>query len=127
MIQKGIGELWANFYLKRNLLCSCMVWVNGSFNFYMISFYLKYFPGTVYVNAMSFAAADLTAYTLSGIFLKFFTVRNGLTLSYSIALLAGISYFFVYKTTTDWIIPLVVACCRIGSSMSFNIGYISVA
>jgi hypothetical protein len=104
-----------------------MVWVHGSFNFYMITFYLKYFPGNVYVNAMSFAAADLTAYTCSGLILKFLTIRVGLTLAYSIALLSGFTYFFFYKSSIEWIIPLIVALCRVGTSMSYNIGYVSVA
>lgn len=73
-----------------------MVWVHGSFNFYMITFYLKYFPGNIYVNAMSFAGADLVAYTCSGIILKFFTIRQGLTFSYSVALTSGILYFFFF-------------------------------
>jgi hypothetical protein len=58
--------------LKRNLLCSVMVWMHGSFNFYLITFYLKYFPGNIYVNSMCFASADFIAYMMSGMVLKKF-------------------------------------------------------
>ena len=64
---KGLRELWTNPDLKKNLIASCFVWLHGSFNFYLITFYLKYFPGNIFVNAMSFATADLIAYTSSGI------------------------------------------------------------
>lgn len=73
--ERGLIELWKNRQLKINLICSCMVWLHGSFNFYMLTFYLKYFPGNIFVNAMSFAAADLIAYSCSGIVLKLFSIR----------------------------------------------------
>ena len=52
-----------------------MVWMHGSFNFYLITFYLKSFPGNMFVNAICFAFADMTAYMSSGLVLKFFKVR----------------------------------------------------
>jgi len=104
-----------------------MVWLHGSFNFYLITFYLKYFPGNIFVNAMCFAFADLIAYSCSGIVLKFFYIRQGMFFSYSLSLVAGILYLLNYNTTIPWLIPVLVVFARIGGSMSFNIGYVSVS
>ena len=104
-----------------------MVWMHGSFNFYLITFYLKSFPGNMFVNAICFACADLIAYMCSGIVLKFFKIRQGLTFSYLVSLIAGGIYLFSYKTTNKWLIPLLVGISRAGGAMSFNIGYVSVS
>jgi len=53
--------LWADPLLKRNLMASCCSWLFASFNFYMITFYLKYFPGNIFVNSLTFAGADASA------------------------------------------------------------------
>jgi hypothetical protein len=125
--QKGLIELWKIRPLKINLLASVMIWTHGSFNFYLITFFLKYFPGNIFANAMSFAAADIIAYTCSGLVLKFTSVRKGLMIGYSIAALGSILYLTMYKSDAEWVIPMLVALCRVGSSMSFNMGYVSVA
>ena len=75
-----------------------MVWVNASFNFFLITFYLKYFPGNIFINSICFASADLIAYLSSGVVLKFFFIRQGLFFSYSLSLIAGIVYLLNYDT-----------------------------
>lgn len=125
--QKGLIELWSNPLLKKNLIGSNMIWINGSFNFYLITFFLKYFPGNVYVNAIAFACADLFAYTCSGIVLKFLNVRLGLCIAYSIATASSLVFLLANGAEKDWVVPLIIAACRIGSSMSFNMGYVAVA
>ena len=93
----------------------------------MITFYLKNFPGNVYVNSMCFAAADFIAYMSSGMVLKFLTISRGLFLSYTISVIAALIYIFNYQTSSKYLIPVLVCFSRMGGSMSFNIGYVSVA
>lgn len=106
-----------------------MIWLHGSFNFYLITFYLKYFPGNIFVNAMCFASADMVAYLSSGLVLKYLKIRQGLAFSYSFALIGSIIYLCVFSIDglPDYAIPAIVAVCRVGGSMSFNIGYVSVS
>lgn len=103
------------------------MWLLSSFNFYLITFYLKYFPGIVYENSLCFACADLCAFLLSGLFLKYFTVSKALFFSYLSSLIAGIFYLILYSTDVPGVIPTLVTFSRLGGSMSFNIGYVSVA
>lgn len=113
--------------LKVNLICSCMVWLHGSFNFYLITFYLKSFPGNIFVNSMCFASADIIAYLCTGLVLKFLKIKQGLAFSYSLSFLSGIFYLVNYKTEVGWLIPTMIAFSRVGASMSFNIGYVSIS
>lgn len=71
---QSIGALFAEPVLLANLIASCFTWLFASFNFYLITFYLKYFPGNVFVNSLCFAVADALAFSSSGMFLRFVTV-----------------------------------------------------
>jgi hypothetical protein len=114
------------------LICSCFIWLFSSFNFYLITFYLKSFPGSIYINSSCFAVADMLAFLASGIILNKVTIKQGLCFSYSLSLVASLVYQFMYIRADEemirkYAIPLIILFCRIGGSMSFNIGYISVA
>lgn len=124
---KGLKDLWSNSWLKVNLICSCFVWLFGSFNFYMLTFYLKYFRTNVYVSAMCFAVADMLAYLSSGIVCNFFSIRYGLMISYGFAVIGSLLYNTLFWLDNAWFVPLVVGICRLGGSMAFNVGYVSVA
>ena len=39
-------------------------------NSYLLTFYLKYFPGSVFTNTSCFALSDLFAYAITGSILK---------------------------------------------------------
>ena len=99
----------------------------SSFNFYLITFYLKKFPGSIYVNSFCFGFADMIAFLSSGMILKYYTIAQGLSFSYSLSLIAGCLYLAFYSVQIPWVIPVLVCFSRIGGSMSFNIGYVSVA
>ena len=127
------NDLWSNQRLKINLISSCCIWLLSSFNFYLITFYLKSFPGSIYLNSACFAGADMIAFLTSGIVLNRVTIRQGLSFSYSISMISGLFYLLIFKqaensdVVKNQVIPIVIGFCRIGGSMSFNIGYISVA
>ena len=119
-------EIIADPVLKKNLWASCFTWLLSAFNFYLITFYLKNIPGSVYLNSVLFALADMCAFLSSGIILKFLKIHQGLTISYGLSLIGGICYLIFYDTDLPWVIP-VLLCVRYGGAMSFNIGYVSVA
>jgi len=123
----SIKVLWMDLKLRTNLISSVMCWLLSSFNFYLITFYLKSFPGNIYVNSLCFAGADMLAYVSSGVLLSKITVSQGFTLSYALSVFGGVLYLLFYTSSNEFVIPVIVTFTRIGGSMSFNIGYISVA
>jgi len=124
---QSLAALLADPVLRTNLIASCFTWLFASFNFYLITFYLKYFPGNIYINSLCFALSDAMAFTSSGMFLRFVTVSQGITLANIIGLSGGLLYLAFYKTASGYTIPIIVCISRLGGAMNFNIGYVSVA
>lgn len=90
----------------------------------MGTFFLKYFPGNIFENSLFFAASDLIAFGFSGIILKKARVNYGLALAFIIASSGGLMYMFFMKSTS--MIPYIICLIRVGITMAYNIGYISV-
>lgn len=44
--------------LRNNLLAMCCIWSVSGFCFYLIDFYVKYFPGSVFFNKGFFGICD---------------------------------------------------------------------
>jgi hypothetical protein len=47
--------------LRNNLAAMCSIWAVSGFCFYLIDFYVKYFPGSVFVNKGVFGLCDAMA------------------------------------------------------------------
>ena len=71
-VSETVIEIFKDNKLKINLISSCINWVISIFNFYLITFYLKSVPGSIYLNSICFASADLLAYLSSGLIMKYF-------------------------------------------------------
>ncbi len=46
---------------RRSLFAVCGLWVYSAFNYYLIGYYVKYFPGDVFVNFMTMTIAEVIA------------------------------------------------------------------
>lgn len=123
-----LKEIMADPTYKTNLIASAAIQSLSAFNFYLITFDLKSFPGNIYVNSLCYAAADLTAYICSGLLLKYASVTKGFIASGTVTMVASVVFIFVvagggYESLS----PVVISFARVGCCMSFNIGYVAVA
>ena len=100
-----------------------VIWCALIVNYYIVAFYLKYFPGNIFQNSFTMAFSDVVSYMISGFVLK----RMGLTKSVIISLvtagLGSILYLFFFHQIA--MIPLFIVMCRIGNSMLLNIMYVT--
>lgn len=96
-----------------------------SFNFYMLTFFMKYFPGDIFENSLSFAFSDLVAFTMSGLIIKYTTVVRGYQIAFLISTIGGILYV-LFSSVAASMIPVFICLSRMGVTMAFNMGYISV-
>jgi len=69
----------------------------------------------------------MMAFTASGIFLQWVTITQAIVFANSVALVGAVSYLFNQNATNPIVIPACICVSRIGGSMCFNIGYVSVA
>lgn len=105
------------------MIFACITWSCSMFNFYLITFYLKYFPGSIFKNSIYFAIADFTSFVVSGTILKKTNANKTLFISFVVAGIGALTYLFFYWNLA--LVPLFILCSRIGNSMAFNTLYIS--
>ena len=93
------------------------------FNFFLLSFYFKYFPGSIFTNSITFASADMISYFLSGLLMRCLNTNQMLILGQTISSTGAILYFFLYSN--EVVVPIVILLSRFGNSVSFNTVYIT--
>ena len=120
--QQSIRELCHNRRLRLNLVFSNVIWCSIMFNYYVIAFYIKYFPGNIFQNTLAFVFSDLFSYVLSGTILKKTNMKTTLILAQSISIVGSLLYLFLYQHL--FLIPIIIVLCRFGIGMSFNTVYV---
>ena len=125
MAQKpDFRDMWREIKLRGNLIGCVLLWSMCSFNFYMLTFFMKYFPGNIFENSLCFAFSDLIAFTLSGLVIRYTTVVRGYKLVFLISSTGGVLYMLFSNVPA--LIPVFLCLSRMGVTMAFNMGYISV-
>lgn len=84
---------------------------------------MKYFPGNIFENSISFAVSDMIAYTISGSILKVTNTSRTLMLSYSVSIVGGTLYLIFHQKES--LIPIFIILSRVGNAMSFNTVYVT--
>ncbi|CDW89142.1 solute carrier family member 5 [Stylonychia lemnae] len=120
---KSLKQLFKRKDLRRNLLFSTVIWTSIVFNFFLVSFYLKYFPGSIFLNCIYFAIADIFAYLLSGLIIKYLNASKAIIVAQVISSIGALLYLILF--TNQDIVPVVIILSRIGNSMSFNTVYVT--
>jgi MFS family permease len=121
--EPSVKELWKVKLLRRNLIGSTILWSCSAFNFYLLTFFLKYFPGNIYENSFFFGIADFIAYAGSGLLLKRTNVVTALYIAFLIDFTGGILYIMFHNNLA--LVPIIICICRGGVTMTYNIGYVS--
>ena len=99
----------------------CVEWSVCSFNFYLLSFLLKYIHGNIYINAMVSSIADMIAYSASGVFFNYFRVKKSFLIYWIIAMIGGITLLILEGIdSNDYLIATFVMISRLGLTSSFN-------
>ena len=107
-----------------NLILMAIFWTSSSFNYYIITFYLKYIPGSVYVNTVLSCAAEITAYLVSGVIMKIFGVKLSFIIAYILAATGGILMVIFFNASDD-LIAVFVLFTKFGIASAFNLTYLA--
>ena len=75
-----------------NLLIMLILWVAASFDYFLISFQLKYIEGDVFINTIVSSSSEITAYMLSAFFYKSLGARLTFMGSFGIAISGAAAY-----------------------------------
>ena len=89
-------------------------------NFYIIAFYIKYFPGSMFVNSIALGSSDIVSYAIAAFLLKKSNTRVCLVVSFILSVIGSVTYQFV---KAENLIPVVVILCRSGNAMAITTLY----
>jgi hypothetical protein len=107
-----------------NLAIVVVVWIASSFNFYLISFQLKYIKGDVFVNTFVSAGSELPAIIIGGLMYQKVGLRFTLCLFFCIALSGSICLLILSDLRED-LIPIFILLAKAGVSGTFNLCYLA--
>ncbi len=110
--------------MKTNLWAAILIYSEASFNFYLLNFYLKYFPGNIFQNSFYFACSDLTAFVLAGLFLQYTSMKTSIRIGAILGGTGGMLYLCLSDRLD--LIPIMICLARVGQSIIFNTAIISV-
>ena len=105
-----------------NLVLMCVFWTASSFNYYLMTFFLKYIPGNLFVNTSIASLSEISSYVLSAYVMKFL----GLKISYIMAWLIGATggILMVIFSNNDQMMGVFVLLSKFGVSFAFNNSYL---
>jgi hypothetical protein len=81
----GEQENFTNLVIYAYLYCA------ASFNYYLITFYLKYLPGNIFQNMMAASIAECTASLAIGLVVRKLGPKNAFKVTYGLFTIAGMS------------------------------------
>jgi len=65
-------------------------WVAASFNFYLITFFMKYIPGSIFLNTCFSSISESSGKIVAGVYLGKFGPRKALSFVYLVSCISGI-------------------------------------
>ena len=77
-LQKSISQHLKNPRTFRNIIILSGSWLTATFSYYMINFYIKYLPGSIYYNTIFCGIADTIGYFLTGILFQYVGAKASL-------------------------------------------------
>lgn len=66
------------------------LWIAIGFNYYVLLLYVKYIPGTIYLNSYMLSIAEVSGVILSLFFYKCFKVQRTFLLGFGTSLAGGL-------------------------------------
>jgi Na+/melibiose symporter-like transporter len=107
-----------------NLALLTVNWVAASFNYYMLTFYMKYVPGDIYVNSTVGAFAEIAGDIVAGILMKWLGFKAAFVIAFIIAGIGGFCIGFI--STSGVGIAFFVLWAKFGISFAFNLCYLAI-
>ena len=117
----SIKELFRNKTHFCNLIIMIINWCMCSFSYYVIGFFVKYFKGNMYTNAIMMGLADLSATFIIKIAQSFVSTKPAFLISFMLICFSTILYFFVQNS--ELLVPMCILLMRSGAAFAFSLAY----
>ena len=121
----SLKQLVGNKTLLKNLIILSIQMVCCSFNFYMFGFLMKYIKGSVYINTISGAIADIIATIASGFLYTKFGIKKALFYSWIVATIGGVLMSTLTPFVPSSFCAVLVMFSRLGMSSAYNLVFLA--
>ena len=109
-----------------NLVIMTFMWSSCAFNYYMVMFQLKYWPGNIFTNTIAAGFGELLADVAGGVIYSKLRIKKTFSIIYLISIVGGLLIIFWGEElkTTLWM-PFFVILAKFGISAGFTVVYVS--
>jgi MFS transporter, OCT family, solute carrier family 22 (organic cation transporter), member 4/5 len=105
----------------KNLMIMIINWSSCSFSYYLLSYYTKYFKGTIYSNTALLGLADILATFSMRIMQNFFETKTSFMISFSLVFVVSWFYYIVMHEVV--LVAIWVLLMRYGVTTAFSLAY----
>ena len=109
--------------VMNNLVCMTVVWVTGSFCYYLISYQFKYMKGNIFIFGIISGLSDILACSLTAFLHEAMGFNKALILSYVLAIYGMVALILV-PTEDQLLLSLFILGSKFGISSVFNLAYL---
>lgn len=122
---KDIKILYDSPEHRKSLIGVLGIWIYSSFTYYLIGYYVKYFPGDIFTNFLMMTIAEIIAPITLRFVQKKFTTKY--VSRYLLLCAAGTSVLFIVNDYfgSVTIIPVLILLIRIFVKAVYSLGYYS--
>ena len=118
-----IGIMASNKRMLGNLIAVLIVWSVSGFSYYLLDFYVKYFPGSVFLNKALFGVVDALGLFYIQFVQRFFKkVSSVIRLSMAGTVLLCLLYYGL-TPLTPVLVPVIIALIRMQVNSMQSYGY----
>jgi Sugar (and other) transporter len=107
-----------------NLLLMVYIWIASSFDMYLITFQLKYLPGSIFVNSLVSSTVDIPISILGGVLYHRYGVRITLPIAYAMSLIGSIA-LLILGNKVEALVPIMVMLARGGVKVALDLCYLA--
>lgn len=101
-----------------------IIWTVSGFTYYLLEFYVKYFPGNVFFNKALFGVADsCSIWAIKYLQLKFDTVKSVLRIVLAIVAIISLIFLFSKEINPVLTVPILVGLIRMSANCVQSYGY----
>jgi len=112
----------SNKVIFLNLVLMVILWSVSSLDYYLITFFMKYIPGNLYVNTSVSTISELVAYVFSGFVYNAVGGKKAFIISFALSALGG--FLIAFIPATGFAIASFVLLAKFGISFAFNLVYL---
>jgi MFS family permease len=105
----------------RNLLVMPVLWVCSCFGNYMIVFYLKYVPGSIFQLSYASSFGEIIFYGTSLQILKRIGLKKTFLTGYTIQVLGSMALIMMNDHKTSILSPMFIFLCKAGTCLTFAV------